>query len=631
MNAWLPNPLLALVASLGIVSFLPVPTHAANEPPKGFVALFNGKDLSGWEGMIAGGKPQEMLKLSPKDRAAAQAKADANLRKHWKVENGYIVNPTGKGTYLCTTKQYGDFELLMDWWIGPGADSGVYLRGTPQVQIWDPVNGIPAAKIGSGGLYNNKKGPSGPLVNADRPAGEWNQFRIVLIEDIVSIWLNDQLVVNNVPLENYWDRSQPLQPIGPIQLQTHGGELRFRNVFLREIERRPPESGRLDNKGNAVGDGWVDVLATSDWQMEPEFWKLEDGVLTGTMPGDPKHHHAYTQREYGDFELHAKVKMTGTNANSGVCVRLKPTSFDDAPGYQIDMGDGYWGALWEERRDGMVSAYPKEAAAKIVKADDWNHYYVLARGPHLQAWLNGVLTIDVVHTRGHQRGALGFQLAHGENRDFVAQFKDVVIRELTDDSTLRFTPPPKEADFEYVFNGENLDGWKGSVNGYHAENGLLVCKKGGNLYIDREFQDFVFRFEFRFEAGANNGVGIRCVPNTDAAYNGMEIQLLENTHHSYAKLAPWQYHGSVYGVAPAKRGAQRPVGYWNYEEITAKGDRITVKLNGETIVDVDLSEATKNGTVDGKKNHKFFPKGHIGFLGHGHRIEFRNIRIKELE
>jgi hypothetical protein len=198
-----------------------------------------------------------------------------------------------------------------------------------------------------------------------------------------------------------------------------------------------------------------------------------------------------------------------------------------------------------------------------------------------------------------------------------------------------------ERGFAALFNGKDFSGWiygkyaNGKENrsgqGYQIANGVIYCGKqdGGNLFTEQEFGDFVFRFEFKLEANANNGIGIRAPLEGDAAYAGMEIQVLDDTGSQYASLRPAQYHGSIYDVFAAKRGALKPVGQWNSEEITARGRHISVKLNGKTIVDANLDDVKDEAVV---KNHPGLERksGHIGFLGHGTRVEFRNIRIKKL-
>ncbi|MGQ9504780.1 MAG: 3-keto-disaccharide hydrolase [Thermogutta sp.] len=199
-----------------------------NVPPPGFVALFNGKDLTGWKGLV--GNPVTRAKMSPEELAKAQEEADKRMREHWSVQDGVLVFD-GKGSNLCTAKDYGDFELLVDWKILPHGDSGIYLRGSPQVQIWDPAD----HPEGSGGLYNNKIHPNKPLKCADKPVGEWNRFRIRMVGERVSVWLNGELVVDNVVMENYWERDKPIYPTGSIELQNHGNTLYFKNIFIREL------------------------------------------------------------------------------------------------------------------------------------------------------------------------------------------------------------------------------------------------------------------------------------------------------------------------------------------------------------------------------------------------------------
>ena len=210
-----------------------------NRPPDGFTALFDGKTLTGWRGLLAGpnNNPIKRAALTPPARVAAQAKADDKMLAHRRAADGQLPFD-GNGTSLSTARHdYANYELLVDWKIKPKGDSGIYLRGTPQVQIWDPRDaGNARNRLGSGGLFNNKAGLADPLVMADHITGSWNRFRILMIESRVHIYLNGQLVVKNTPLENYWDREQPLPPTGPIELQAHGNPLWFKNIYIREIK-----------------------------------------------------------------------------------------------------------------------------------------------------------------------------------------------------------------------------------------------------------------------------------------------------------------------------------------------------------------------------------------------------------
>ena len=404
---------------------------------EGFVPMFNGKDLSGWQGLVE--NPIARAAMTPDVLAAKQKEADAKLPLNWTVVNGEI-RFTGTGyENLCSIKDYADFEMWVDWRISKNGDSGIYLRGTPQVQIWDTTRVDVGANVGSGGLYNNKNNPSKPLKLMDNAIGDWNTFFIRMIGEKVTVYLNGELVVDNVTLENYWDRKLPIFPVGPIELQAHGTDLAFRDVYVREI------------KSNQIS--------------------------------------------------------------------LTP----------------------EEETNGFVS----------------------------------------------------------------------------------------------LFNGKDLKGWVGNMTDYKVVDQTILIDPTaggkGNLYTEKEYDDFIFRFDFQLTPGANNGIGIRTPLEGDAAYVGMEIQVLDNTSPIYANLEPYQYHGSVYGIIPAKREFLKPVGQWNEEEIRIEGDRIRVTLNGQIIVDGDLKEASENGTLD-HKNHPGLQrtKGHIGFLGHGSEVRFKNLRIKSL-
>jgi hypothetical protein len=207
-----------------------------NVAPEGFTRLFDGKDLNGWKGLVA--DPIKRAKMSPAELAKEQAKADQEMRDTWKVENGHIVYRGKSFNNLCSQKDYGDFELQVDWKLEPKGDSGIYLRGSPQVQIWEPHSGgVDPKHLGSGGLYNNQKHQSYASKFADHYVGEWNRFRILMVGEKVHVFLNNELVVDNVTMENYWDRSQPIFPTGAIELQAHREPIYFKNVYVREIPR----------------------------------------------------------------------------------------------------------------------------------------------------------------------------------------------------------------------------------------------------------------------------------------------------------------------------------------------------------------------------------------------------------
>jgi hypothetical protein len=244
----------SLIAPLALAAVLAIgmPARSADAPlntaPEGFTLLFNGKDLTGWTGLplkqnakdpakLSPMTMPERLSASPEDLAAAKKRGDESAHQHWKVENGIIVFD-GKGQNLCTDRDYGNFELYVDWKIEKDGDSGIYLRGTPQIQIWDPAV-KPAGGVGSGGIYNNKENPNKPTANADNPVGQWNTFYIKMVGDKVTVKLNDKIVVDNVTMENFWERDKPLYATGTIELQNHGNTLYFRNIYIRELSANP--------------------------------------------------------------------------------------------------------------------------------------------------------------------------------------------------------------------------------------------------------------------------------------------------------------------------------------------------------------------------------------------------------
>jgi hypothetical protein len=238
------------VTSLAALAF--TATAFAAQPPPGFTALFNGKDLKGWRGgstfdhrkllaMTPEQRAEQIKKWTAPDQKGSMMEAGKTGKPHWYVEGDDLVND-GFGAYATTEKDYGDFELHLEYKTVAKADSGIYLRGVPQVQIWDYTEEAKfklGANKGSGGLWNNSPGTPGkdPLVLADKPFGEWNKFRVIMKGDKVTVYLNDKLVVDNAKLENYYDRKLSVPEKGPIQLQTHGGEIRWRNVFIKELSK----------------------------------------------------------------------------------------------------------------------------------------------------------------------------------------------------------------------------------------------------------------------------------------------------------------------------------------------------------------------------------------------------------
>jgi hypothetical protein len=413
---------------------------AATEAPEGFRPLFNGTDLSGWHGMPHF-DPRDLAKMEPDARAKQIEEWTNDARLHWSVQNEELVND-GHGAYLVTDQEFTDYELLIDYKTVPKADSGIYLKANPQVQIWDSTEqekfAIGADK-GSGGLWNNSPGAPGkdPAELADKAFGEWNSFRIRQVGARTSVWLNGKHVVDNAIMENYFDRPAPLFPKGPICLQTHGGEIRWRKIYIREI--------------------------------------------------------------------------------------------------------------------------PAEEAAAILSERD-------------------------------------------------------------------------AAGFESVFNGSDLNGWGGATANYEVVDGAIRCKegKGGILHTTEEYANFVVRLEFLLPPGGNNGLAIRTDGTGDPAYDAMcELQVLDSEHEKYAKLDPRQYHGSAYGMVPAHRGFLRPAGTWNFQEVTVDGSKVKVELNGNGILDADLSTVTEymaNSPHPGKAR----ASGYFGFAGHGDAVSFRNVRIKRL-
>jgi hypothetical protein len=342
------------------------------------------------------------------------------------------------------------------------------------------------------------------------------------------------------------------------------------------------------------------------WQVAGCQPTVEDGLLVLGGPDGWLH----TNEKHGDFilELDWRARKT-SDYDSGIYIRASdPVAGQPFPKrYQINLKQG---------DEGNLLGLKGGTSTGLIKPGEWNHFKITVLGDRAELEINGQLAWKATGLEDAE-GYIGLQSEVPLGGQF--EFRNV---ELTD---LDYTP---------LFNGTDLTGWVGDTRGYAVQDGAIVCKPlGGRLFTEGEYSDFSFRFDFKMTAEGNNGVGIRSPLKGDPAYVAMEIQVLDDLSQKYNKsIQPWQAHGSIYGIVPAKRGFQKPLGEWNHEEIIAKGRHITVILNGHTIVDANLDEATAGGTLD----HKDHPglkneRGHIGFLGHGARIDFDNIRIKPLK
>ncbi len=376
------------------------PSLSSPQAPPGFAALYNGKDLTGWRGGDTFDH-RKLLAMSETERAAQIAKWNATMRAHWTAQGPELVND-GQGAYATTERDYGDFELLVDYKTVPKADSGIYLRGVPQVQIWDYTEEAKfnlRADKGSGGLWNNRAGAPGkdPLVLADKPFGQWNSLRIVMVGARVSVWLNGTLVVDHAIMENYYDRATPVPARGPIQLQTHGGEIRWRNIFIREIAT--PEANDLLRSKD--GDGFTDIFngRTFDgWAGPLDNYDIKDGAIVckpdkgGTI---------YWNQPLTDFQARLEFKLPA-GGNNGLAIRYPgegDTAYVGMTELQV-LDDNYEKVRGPiDARQAHGSAYGMVAAARGYQRPigEWNVQDVSVTGSTIRVELNGtvILTTDL--------------------------------------------------------------------------------------------------------------------------------------------------------------------------------------------------------------------------------------------
>ncbi|MCH2359451.1 MAG: DUF1080 domain-containing protein [Pirellulales bacterium] len=386
--------ILAVITSL-FVQGMSADAAELNVPPKGFKALFNGKNLSGWYGWSTK-NPEDLWSMSADDQAAYKKKSLEDVNQHWSVQDGILVND-GHGLYLTSEEEFSNFELLIDYKTVPKADSGIYLKAVPQVQIWDFTEeakfGIGADK-GSGGLWNNSKGAKGkdPLVRADKPFGEWNSFRIRQIGSRTWVWMNGKLLVDNAIMENYFDRSRPLFPQGPIQLQTHGGEISWRNVFVREIS--PNEATDILSE-SADDKGFVSIFNGKDlsgWQGATASYDVVDGAIQcrkGTGGN------LFTEKEYSDFVVRLEIK-TPPAGNNGLAIRYPGKgnpAFDGMTELQV-LDVEYPGKLAPYQFHGSAYSMVPAHRGYLYPAGHWNYQEVTVVGSKIKVELNGSVILD---------------------------------------------------------------------------------------------------------------------------------------------------------------------------------------------------------------------------------------------
>lgn len=380
-----------------------------NTPPDGFTNLFNGKDLSGWHGRQGDYSPYEEAKLSAEDHEKKQQAWDENMRQHWHLDadKGELVSD-GHGVFLTTDKKYTDFEMWVDWlMVSHNGDSGIYLKKFPQVQIWDPDNASVAnlgAPKGSGALWNDFNDNPGkwPLVKADNPVGQWNTFHIKMIGSKVWVWFNDKLTVDGQVLDNYFDKTInngephpiPILPTGEIQLQTHGSEIRFRNIYVREID--PHEANETLSK--QIGDeGYKRIFNGTDftgWAGAVDNYEIKEGAITCKpgKGGDP-----YYNQELSDFEVKLEFKLP-PGGNNGLAIRYPgqgDTAYVGMCELQI-LDDTAKQYETLDQRQYCCSIYGVVPAHRgyLRPVGNWNFEHVTVKGQTIKVELNGTTVID---------------------------------------------------------------------------------------------------------------------------------------------------------------------------------------------------------------------------------------------
>ncbi len=430
------------LATLCTLPFGQINAQENNSPPAGFTALFNGENLDGWFGQ-KDTNPYGLTELSRLQRAEMMVADHANMQQHWRVEDGAIFND-GHGVFLSTENEYRDYELWIDYKTVAKADSGIYLKACPQVQIWDTTEEggkwhIGADK-GSGGLWNNRQDSAGkdPLALADKPFGEWNRFRILQIGQRTSVWLNGQLVVDHAIMHNkHWKKGHPLPVAGPIWLQTHGGEISWKNIFIREI----PIAEANQILAEKANDGYSSLFNGEDfsgWSGPTDNYEVVNkAIQCKTNAGGT----IFTDEEYSDFSIRFEFKLP-PGGNNGLAIRYPgqgDTAYVGMCELQVldNTADSYADL---DSRQYHGSAYGKAAAHRgyLRKPGQWNFQQVDVVGSKINVELNGTVILEcdvadiqeVLGDRAHEgkdrtSGHFGFA-GHGS----PVAFRNITIKKI---------------------------------------------------------------------------------------------------------------------------------------------------------------------------------------------------------
>lgn len=389
-------PLVVIAAAVAVACSAPDSASTAASGPAGpaMQPLWNGVDLAGWHGQRHE-SPYKLAAMPADARAKLRADDDATMRAHWRCADGELVND-GEGAYLTTDRDYGDAEFELEYKTVAKADSGIYLRGSPQVQIWDFTEAGGKWKLGadkgSGGLWNNEKHERFPPQLADRPFGEWNTLRIRQVGARTWVWLNGVATVDGAVMENFWDRKKPLPRTGPLQLQTHGGEIRFRNLRVREIGG-DEANALLAARGGAGFAPIFDGASFAGWEGATGEYEVVDGAIR-CRPG--KGGNLFTKDSYGDFVVRLQFRLP-PGGNNGLAIRYPGTGDPAYAGLEVqvlDDADPKYATIKEWQAHGSVYGLVPSVRGYLRPAGEWNFEEVTVQGSRITVELNGSVILD---------------------------------------------------------------------------------------------------------------------------------------------------------------------------------------------------------------------------------------------